>query len=994
MKNFSSIVVFLLLAMTASTVFSAESGMGNAIGQLSYLEGRVDRRVGDGPGYNPVVKDDMVYAGDVLRTKGYSRAEISFNDKSIVKVGENSQVGLKEYTIGQDGARAIARLLVDRGVIRAIVSKSTTGEQNFFINTPNASGSVKGSDIGVSYLKSSSTFISMSGAIETHSLQFPDKAVMIAKGTTAFVPVDAAAQEARPFLSVEADHFRDSTAPLLARDSNITAADLSKAIITDFTGDVRIRRSGGQWHRAAIKETIGEGDEIETGENGGLRMVLESGRIVELGADTQLTIQKFSVDIKTGFREDLMTSARGEIRARIEKLKGGSKFQVITPTAIAAVRGTIMYLQVSPTVTHAFFEAGQGLLKSVVTGLEKGIEPGQNAKADNTGAVSDPVTTTPEQHQSLEGHFNSQEQTYHFSAPGGSSIDVKVNIPLDADFGGINGKKIDAMIDDVANSVVFNDVVLDRAARNKILDVISEAASFSGSVTEETGVFNFYSPDDESFYDEGYIDGLLAGIGSIWDAAKNHDVVGVGFGGIYIAVDNPQYLLWNLEFNSVNGNNDTQTTADGGAFKGFAGGISVGGDMIGYGKAIYVEPTAIGGQYKAGIMSSDNTNLIGQFGDMSAGQGLWLAAGPFSPVFKNTTNISPAELFDVDSDGLFINLESSTIENLTTDDYFSYGEGSFSIDGESSGYMYTDALTGHSLGIKDREKDQNWGIWSILIGGSYDLSENVPVDPASFTVAISGRVVDNNPTPGSTPSDTVFLGTIKGVWDSVDKNSGELSGVWVSLHNDSSDQFLEAGTLKGRSFGNAEETGEGYGYWQALAVGEYQRSTDRLGDDGSELSAQNAQDLYNSVANFINDAGYSGYVTEVMSSVASMSGQFNGTSSPISGTANVSFFGDGSGATSGIWTGLFNGTASGTSTNNWTVDVVGVDVSGLNNLQATLTGFEWQGNQWLATVNGTAQVNGATSFTGQAGGTYTNPDTAGQTTFEGVGVGTWQPTIA
>ena len=407
----------MVLLCPALSAISFAAELGTPIGRLSYVEGRVDRKDIGSDQYNPMIKGEFVYPGDLVRTKSFSRAEIAFLDKSVVKIGENSQLDLKEYKIHEDGLRENARLFLDRGVIRAIVSKSAGGAQNFLIETPNSSGSVKGSDIGVSYLKASSSFISMSGAIETRHRQFPNQAVTVMKGNTVLIPAAFPPQAARPYLKPEADRLDQDTAPLMERDARGTPSDLSKGVVTGFAGDVRVRSKGtSSWHRAALKEALGEGDEIETGENGSLRLILESGRIVEMSQNTQLSIKKFSVDAKTGLREDLLESNKGEIRARIEKLKGGSKFQIATPTAIASVRGTVLYLNVMPTLTHAFFEAGQGSLASLMNGLEVLIDAGQNAQADGQGNLTDPVLTTDEQHQQLENSFNSQDRTYGYSS--------------------------------------------------------------------------------------------------------------------------------------------------------------------------------------------------------------------------------------------------------------------------------------------------------------------------------------------------------------------------------------------------------------------------------------------------------------------------------------------------------------------------------------------------------------------------------------------------
>ncbi|OIO37801.1 MAG: hypothetical protein AUJ71_04430 [Candidatus Omnitrophica bacterium CG1_02_49_16] len=549
---FFAIVTFGFLLLPG-IVFAAQNS--NPVGELSYIEGRVDRKNVGGMDYVPVVKGEPVFAGDTLRTKGYSRAEVSFNDKSIVKIGENSQVEIRDYVLSAAGVRENVRLFIDRGILRVIVSHSVTGANNFFIDTPNSMGAVKGSDICVSYLKSASTFLAISGAVETHHQLFPDKAVMVAKGTTTFVPADAPPVTARPYFPVEQDRFEDDTAPMLAKgDNEILPADLSHGVITAYSGDVRTRAKGTpEWHRAALKESLGEGDEIETGENGSLRLVLESGRIIELKANTQLTIKKFMVDPKTRQREDLLASSRGELRARIEKLKAGSKFQVTTPTAVAAVRGTIMYLNISPTLTHAFFEAGQGSLTSLITGIEKLIDPGQNAQADGQGGVTDPVATTAEQHQELENSFNAQEQTYGYSSPDGDSPNMGSfgdgdgsNDPNFSDGQGNEGFVFDGIPVDVPTtdnadkntSVTDLEFNIDEAALPLSESKNGVAASLKGTINNFSGgelLWSSYLTKDTS--DGGSFVGFSGG-------AISSDVSGTTLAGIYLNPDGHAGVLF------------------------------------------------------------------------------------------------------------------------------------------------------------------------------------------------------------------------------------------------------------------------------------------------------------------------------------------------------------------------------------------------------------------------------------------------------------------
>ena len=919
--------VTLFLAMTTfllvSPVFAAESG--TQVGRLSYLEGRVDRKDTPSGDYTPVIKGEFIYPGDILRTKGFSRAEMSFADKSVVKLGENSQVELKEYKVRENGERENAHIFLDRGVLRAIVSKSLAGSQNFFIDTPNSIGSVKGSDIGVSYLKSASTFMSMSGAIETHHQKFPDQVVLVNKGSTVFIPLDGPPQSSRAYLPTEADRLDNETAPLLSRDSRLVAADLSKALVTDYTGDVRVRGHGtSQWHRVATKETLGEGDEVETGENGTLRMVLESGRIVELKNNTQISIKKFSVDPKTGFREDLLESKRGEIRARIEKLKGGSKFQVTTPTAIAAVRGTIMYLNISPALTHAFFEAGQGSLTSLVNGIEKLIDPGQNAQADNEGAVSDPVTTTPEQHEQLENGFNSQDQTYGYSSPDGNSItDTHLNDAEDSR-GGKNTDTIDPTGN--SNTVIFNDIPVPLPSTTSV----ALAPTFSGEVTN--GSFFFFS-DDRGFSEKGSIDGFLAGEGNIADAGRGHSTVDVLLGGTFETdgLDDAQPVVWNIGFN-------------GEGFTGLAGGISTDGLSSAFAKAIYVAPNAVDGKYEAGILSGD---LEGFFVG-NEGEGVWLTGGLFSAEFRDRTATRPENLLN--------EIDSSPLAGVGS------GSGNF---GEGSGSLTIDSFQGNGMSILD----QNWGIWNALMGGTFAGPE------PTFMMSFSG-LVNDSVRKEFFLHETVFLGTVSGDWNSTGDISGQVKGLWISEPH-AGDLFLEAGTMSGKAFGNADMDSD---HWQAITSGEFNRTT-------AELQLSQVKD-------FIDKNTVEFHITELTDLAANYklyNGYFNDETGSVTGAVDTSFYGaNGNSSTNGIWAALISGSFTGmpAQVDSWEAEL-SFGSSAYENVQAKLSGLQWSDNQWLATVNSTGAS--PIQFSGQAGGTYAfSPESTDSGSFSGAGVGVWQ----
>src|SRR5688572_15884265 len=84
MKKISKILAAAVFLFISSGLVPAPAVAEPAsIGQFSFLEGRVDRKSAGRQEYLPVLKGEPVYTGDTLRTKGYSRAEMTFNDQSI-----------------------------------------------------------------------------------------------------------------------------------------------------------------------------------------------------------------------------------------------------------------------------------------------------------------------------------------------------------------------------------------------------------------------------------------------------------------------------------------------------------------------------------------------------------------------------------------------------------------------------------------------------------------------------------------------------------------------------------------------------------------------------------------------------------------------------------------------------------------------------------------------------------------------------------------------
>jgi hypothetical protein len=411
-KRIMKIVVFGL-----SIFFVSSLAYADEVGRFTAVDGRVDVLNSGEDKAILVGEGDVVSSGSIIRTKSLSKAEIKFTDNTILKLAENTRLEIKEYTLNEFGLRENAVIDLQRGEIRAIIKK-TIGKTNFFVNTPNASGSVKGTDIFVFYHKSATGVLVNDGNFSVINNDFPDREIKVAKGLIAVVPPDQPPQKPRPYLDVEKNRHEAQTTIVRAPASD----DPSQigAMIVKLSGEVKVKRAGETtWRDAALHDVLGTGDYIQTKESGKVEFKLDNGHIITLKSNSTIILKKLMRDVNTGDEENLFESNLGNIRAKVQKLKGNSKFEIKTPTAVAAVRGTTMYLMILPGLTTIFSEDGDSTLTSLISQISKTVQDGQTSSADDQGNVSDSTDTTDDQKSKWTGGWGDTGEAEPYTEPGG-----------------------------------------------------------------------------------------------------------------------------------------------------------------------------------------------------------------------------------------------------------------------------------------------------------------------------------------------------------------------------------------------------------------------------------------------------------------------------------------------------------------------------------------------------------------------------------------------
>jgi len=117
-----------------------------------------------------------------------------------------------------------------------------------------------------------------------------------------------------------------------------------KGRIVKVMGNVSIRRAGEkEWIDARHGMELGIEDQIMTGiESSADIIFLRNGQRskVRILEDADMSLMTLNLDKVTGDSEILLDLAIGHIIIKTDPLKGKSKFEVLTPTSMTAVRGT------------------------------------------------------------------------------------------------------------------------------------------------------------------------------------------------------------------------------------------------------------------------------------------------------------------------------------------------------------------------------------------------------------------------------------------------------------------------------------------------------------------------------------------------------------------------------------------------------------------------------------------------------------------------------
>jgi len=117
-----------------------------------------------------------------------------------------------------------------------------------------------------------------------------------------------------------------------------------KGRIVKIIGEAHIRRAGEKdWIEAKQGMELAVDDQITTGRNTTVDIIFNrSGQrsMIRILEEADMSLMTLNLDKVTGDSEILLDLAIGHIIIKTDRLSGKSRFEVLTPTCMTAVRGT------------------------------------------------------------------------------------------------------------------------------------------------------------------------------------------------------------------------------------------------------------------------------------------------------------------------------------------------------------------------------------------------------------------------------------------------------------------------------------------------------------------------------------------------------------------------------------------------------------------------------------------------------------------------------
>jgi hypothetical protein len=167
-------------------------------------------------------------------------------------------------------------------------------------------------------------------------------------------------------------------------------------VLSIVGGSVHVLKTGTQdWSIGDENMILQTGDKIKTDPGARATITFFDGSIIDLNGDTEITLDKLSGKTASSAKIIQITQEIGETTSRVVKLVDpASRYEINTLSAVAAVRGSTMVVQVTPDNMTQVYNI-EGSISITAQGQEVMIPVGSVSSAKPGAAPSPPQPGTP-----------------------------------------------------------------------------------------------------------------------------------------------------------------------------------------------------------------------------------------------------------------------------------------------------------------------------------------------------------------------------------------------------------------------------------------------------------------------------------------------------------------------------------------------------------------------------------------------------------------------
>jgi len=143
---------------------------GSRVAQVVELTSPAEVKHAGSAASEPLAKGASLRLGDALRTGAGGRVKISFDDRSVLILAENSHLEITRHVFDPSARQRDSLFKLYEGKVRAIVGELFGTTSEYRIESPTGVAGVKGTDFEEHYKKPCATVYSHAGAVDAHNI--------------------------------------------------------------------------------------------------------------------------------------------------------------------------------------------------------------------------------------------------------------------------------------------------------------------------------------------------------------------------------------------------------------------------------------------------------------------------------------------------------------------------------------------------------------------------------------------------------------------------------------------------------------------------------------------------------------------------------------------------------------------------------------------------------------------------------------------------------